>query len=61
MFVAGIKCKTINNFDMLLIVGEIAQHVEELDIILRFSSKLRLENISDDIVINLLDNIENRL
>ena len=38
----------------------IVKHVESSEINLYFSNNFKLEDISDDVIINLLDNIENR-
>ena len=42
-------------------MASIAKHVEYSEINLKLSYNFRLENIPDDVVIDLLDNIENRL
>ena len=46
---------------MLSIAANIVRHVEEIEINLNFPDNFKVEDIPDDVIINLLDNIENRL
>ena len=46
---------------MLSIAAKVAKRVEETKIDLWFLNTFILENMPDDAIINLLDNIENRL
>lgn len=61
MLVNVINCKDIDNLDILRITGNVAKRVEKIIICLNFSDSFRVENIPDRDIINLLDNIENRL
>ena len=61
MIVDVIKFKDIDNLDMLKIAANVARHVEEIVIDLKFSNNFKVEDIPDDVIINMLDNIENRL
>ena len=56
-----VKEYSIDNLDSLRIAGNVAKRVEEIIIWLNFSDSFRVENIPDRDIINLLDNIENRL
>ena len=46
---------------MLSIAGKVAKYVEEIEIRVQFSDNFKVEHVTDNIIINLLDNIENRL
>ena len=61
MIINVINCKDIDNLDILRIAGNVAKRVEKIFVKLMFSNNFRIENIPDRDVINLLDNIENRL
>lgn len=61
MLVNVINCKDIDNLDILRIAGNVAKRVEEIFVKLMFSNNFRIEDIPDRDVIDLLDNIENRL
>ena len=41
--------------------ANIVKHVEYSKIYIDFSNNFKVEDVSDDVIINLLDNIENRL
>ena len=41
--------------------AKIVKHIEHREIYFNFSDNFKLEDIPDDSIINLLDNIENRL
>ena len=61
MIVDVIKFKEIDNLGMLKIAAKIAKHVENIFIIVQFSNNFKVEDIPDDVIINMLDNVENRL
>ena len=61
MIVDVIKEKNIYNLDMLKIAANVARHVEEIVIRVQFSDNFKVEDIPDGVIINLLDNIENRI
>ena len=61
MIVDVIKFKDIDNLDMLKIAAKVAKHVEEIRIDLEFSNNFKIEDMPDNDIINMLDNIENRL
>ena len=61
MLVMFIKEDYITNIAELKMKANIVKHVEYSEIFLKFSDQFKLEDIPDDIVINMLDNIENRL
>ena len=41
--------------------ASIVKHIEYNEIYFNFSDGFRVEDIPDDVIINLLDNVENRL
>lgn len=58
MFVDEYKIKNLNELKMK---ANITKHVEYNFIYFEFSNNFKADDISDDVVITLLDNIENRL
>ena len=61
MLVYFTKEYEVHNLSELKIKVSIVKHVECSDICFNFSDNLKVEDIPDDVIINLLDNIENRL
>ena len=61
LLVGAVKCDWIENVNMFQMLGKVAKHVEETSV--KFGSKgaVKIEDIPDDVIINLLDGIENRL
>ena len=50
-----------DNLNKLQMMVSIAKHVECSPIYLQFSDNFKLDDISDDVIINMLDNVENKL
>lgn len=51
----------VTNLNELNMKARIAKHVEYSTIDFDFSNDFKVENISDDAIVSMLDNIENRL
>lgn len=56
-----IQCEEIDNLKNLMIHANISKHIEHSYSSFRFSDNFKVEHMPDDVIINLLDNIENRL
>ena len=56
-----IKDNYIKNLHKLKIKASISKHVESSFICFQFLDDFKLEDIPDDVIINMLDNVENRL
>ena len=52
---------TITNLTELKMKSSISKHIEYSEINFQFSNNFRLKNILNDTIINMLDNIENRI
>lgn len=61
MLIKIIKIEDIDNSEMLSIAGNVVKYVEQIPLQFKFSDTFKVENIPDKDIINLLDNIENRL
>ena len=61
MVVSIVKENNVKNLNELKIKASIVKHVECSEIRFIFSNKYNVENIPYDIIINMLDNMENRL
>ena len=59
MLVDLMNTNRINNKNELKLRASICKHVEKNDMYVTFSEKFHLNNITDNIIINILDNIEN--
>ena len=57
-FVCNREAKNLNELKMKI---NIAKNFEYSYIRIRFSDEFKLEEISDDVIINMLDNIKNKL
>ena len=61
MLVTFVKEDGVYNLSELKMKAKIVKHIEHREIYFNFSDNFKLEDIPDDSIINLLDNIENRL
>ena len=61
MLVKFVKENYVHNLNELKIKASIVKHVECSYIYFDFSDDFKVEDIPDDIIINLLDNVGNRL
>ena len=61
MLVKFVKENYVHNLNELKIKANIVKHVEYSKIYIDFSNNFKVEDILDNTIINLLDNIENRL
>ena len=61
MLVYFIKGNDVYNLNELKMKAKIVKHVECSEIRFKLSDKFKVEDMPDDIIINLLDNIENKL
>ena len=61
MLVDLVKNNNVKNLSKVKMKASIARHVEWSYIYFEFSDYFKVEDIPDDVIINMLDNIENRL
>ena len=61
MLVKFVKEYEVNNLNQLKMKASIVKHLEYCEINFMFSDDFKIEDIPDNIIINMLDNIENRL
>lgn len=61
MFVTCIYEDEVNNVSELRMKASMAKYVEYSEITINFSDDFNLKDIPDDIVINMLNNVENRI
>ena len=61
MFVNYVNNEYITNIAELKMKINIAKHIEKSFISFEFSDKFKIEEISDDIIISMFENIENRI
>lgn len=61
LLVGAVKCDWIENVNMFQMLGKVAKHVEETSVKFGSQRAVKIEDIPDDVIINLLDGIENRL
>lgn len=61
MIVNCINNEQVNNPIELLMNAQIAKHIEYTQIYLKFNENLQFVHLTDNIIIKLLDDIDNRL
>lgn len=61
MLAKVVKEDYINNLYKLMMKVSISNHVEYSEIYFKFYDILKIKHVSDDIIISMLDNIENRI
>ena len=61
MFVKYVCKDTAVNLTELKLKANIVKHIDHSEIYFEFSHNFKLEDVPDDAIINILDNIENRL
>ncbi len=61
MLVKFLEDTNVNNLSDLRIKANIVKHVECNSIYFNFSDCFKLEDIPDDMIINMLESVENRL
>ena len=61
MLVKFVKEYEVSNLSQLKMKASVSKHVEQSYISFYFSDNFKIEYMSDDVIINMLDNIENRL